>query len=417
MFPSRPLAGAALFTAWLLAAAVPADGQGPTGSDTFNVNTCQTPERDSRSCGPVRWGWGSCPGNPKAACDWCYGPDGVFAYVKRTHKTYKLASKCEQLAELPPDEVFWSVSDPDVVDRMESAGGTCVPEGEIYICQGVDPEVYRRTAKAPGRGGPIVPRKQETGDLPADSPCEPSGGTRALADYDVIPIQRLELRDGLEFRRDPGRFARNYEALTNGTFFGSPAKGAPVEPVGPIVIGGQQRLRKDGKPIGFTPAGRGGIAVFKGKDGDVVRVVRQPGRTLPEIRNAFPGVDEFMGGGALLIEDGRAVGTEDLLERQRFTNPSRTGDPPRGTNQGLHAGQMNSAFHTLVGVRNGKAFLLIPRSPKTGSRIQRDLCEQGFQDVVMFDGGHGFAYYRNGKEQKGTYHGLPGLTGLGVNPR
>jgi hypothetical protein len=78
---------------------------------------------------------------------------------------------------------------------------------------------------------------------------------------------------------------------------------------------------------------------------------------------------------------------------------------------------MNSAFHTLVGVRGGEAYALIPKSSKTGSQIQRDLCEQGFEDVVMFDGGHGFTYYRDGVRQPGTYGNLPGLTGLGINPR
>jgi hypothetical protein len=136
-----------------------------------------------------------------------------------------------------------------------------------------------------------------------------------------------------------------------------------------------------------------------------------------EIRKAFPNMRDFMGGGALLIEDRHAVGTDDLLTRQQFRNPSRTGDKPAGANQGLHAAQMNSALHTLVGVRNGKAYLLITKTPKTGSRIQRDLCEQGFDNVVMFDGGRAFVYYRNGERQPGTYSNLAGLTGLGVNPK
>jgi hypothetical protein len=50
--------------------------------------------------------------------------------------------------------VFWSVSDPDVV--------------EVYICERVDPEACRRTAKSPERGGSGVPCRQETGDLPVD---------------------------------------------------------------------------------------------------------------------------------------------------------------------------------------------------------------------------------------------------------
>jgi Phosphodiester glycosidase len=408
---SRLLAGAVLCAAWLLAAAVPADAQ----EDRFNVNTCQTPERDDRGCGQVRWGWGSCPGNVKEACDWCYGPDGgVFAYVKRTNKTYKLASKCEQLAQLPPEDVFWSVTDPEVVDRMESAGGTCVPDRGVYICQRVDPQVYRQQTRRPARDVSTPVRNPDTGDLEPGTPCVPKRNAPALSTgYDAIPIRRLDILEGEKFRANPGSFAKKYEALANGTFFAAPKPGAPIGPVGPVVVNGVSRSQ------GFTQAGRGAIVVSKGQGGDdVVRVVRQPaGRTPEEIRGAFPNMRDFMGGGALLIEDGRAVSTDDLLTRQQFRNPSRTGDKPAGTNQGLHAAQMNSAYHTLIGVRNGTAYLLINKTKKTGSQIQRDLCEQGFDDVVMFDGGRAFVYYRNGEEQPGTYKNLPGLTGLGVNPK
>ena len=40
-----------------------------------------------------------------------------------------------------------------------------------------------------------------------------------------------------------------------------------------------------------------------------------------------------------------------------------------------------------------------------------------FTYVRNFVNGHGFVYYRNGKEKPGTYPDLPGVTGLGVNPR
>src|SRR5579872_5497124 len=55
---------------------------------------CYTPARGA-NCPPVRFGWGNCPGS-RLACDWCYGPSGVFAYSPRG-SVYTLSSGCNNL--------------------------------------------------------------------------------------------------------------------------------------------------------------------------------------------------------------------------------------------------------------------------------------------------------------------------------
>ena len=55
-------------------------GSGQTGSQSDPCG-CFTPAR-TPSSPPVRFGWGGCPGN-KQPCDWCYGPNAVFAYSPR----------------------------------------------------------------------------------------------------------------------------------------------------------------------------------------------------------------------------------------------------------------------------------------------------------------------------------------------
>ncbi len=47
------------------------------------------------NCPKVRFGRGDCPGS-RQACDWCYGPSGVFAYSPRG-SVYTLSSGCDKL--------------------------------------------------------------------------------------------------------------------------------------------------------------------------------------------------------------------------------------------------------------------------------------------------------------------------------
>jgi hypothetical protein len=102
---------------------------------------CFTPARGPE-CPKVRFGWGNCPGS-RQACDWCYGPNGVFAYSPRS-STYTLDSGCNRLGK----DTTWSTKDPQVLDWMKSAGGTCTSNGRgVYSCTKIDPARFREIAK------------------------------------------------------------------------------------------------------------------------------------------------------------------------------------------------------------------------------------------------------------------------------
>jgi hypothetical protein len=119
---------------WQILISDPGEAQRTPRSDVFNSNSCETPDR-ARGCAPVRWGWGNCPGS-REACDWCYGQRGVFAYVRRTNRTYKLSSGCENLETQSPSDVFWVVTDDDTRSRMEAADADCRDMGSLgLICQ------------------------------------------------------------------------------------------------------------------------------------------------------------------------------------------------------------------------------------------------------------------------------------------
>jgi hypothetical protein len=101
---------------------------------------CYTPARGP-DCRKVRFGWGDCPGSRKA-CDWCYGPNGVFAYTPRG-STYTLDSGCNT----PGKSTIWSTRNTRVAGWMRDAGGNCHEDGRgSFTCPDVDPEKFRQIA-------------------------------------------------------------------------------------------------------------------------------------------------------------------------------------------------------------------------------------------------------------------------------
>jgi hypothetical protein len=249
--------------------------QEPAG-DVFSINTCETPARDGASCGRVRWGWGDCPGQDRVACDWCYGTDGqVFAYVRRTNKTYKLSSACEGVAELPSEDVFWVVDDPDHADVMREAGAECQPERGQLICQ-VHPERYRDVlAQAGAESKPKAPAKKKDPEQEAadeiknqwDSgpPIQKDGRKVLYASVDYggatlhavktdgpIRIGHADLESKPLGQTVPGLVKQAPWAIggITGTFFAIPkdkngnplkdknGKYLPRKPVGPVISGG-----------------------------------------------------------------------------------------------------------------------------------------------------------------------------------
>ncbi len=204
---------------------------------------------------------------------------------------------------------------------------------------------------------------------------------------DVLNAKAKESPDASLSRQKVG--PDGYRAVTSGTFYAS------GEPVGAVM--------RDGKldtPGVDKARNRGGIAVLQ--DGSIV-VGRMRGNTSKEIQDAFGEkgnpVRDFMGGGALLVEDGRKVASEDLKNRQRF-------DQGGG---GLDAQQMRKTDHVVGAVREGRFFLVVAKN-KTGREIQNDLAGAGFSAVVKLDGGSG-AYAR---DSRGVRTGGHNPTGFGV---
>jgi len=128
---------------------------------------------------------------------------------------------------------------------------------------------------------------------------------------------------------------------------------------------------------------RGAVAVLE--NGKMV-VLRQQGSSKVEdiqaqAQKEFGSkVKDFMGGGALLIENGQKVSDDDLRNRQKFDQ----GDG------GINAQQMRRADHTVVAQdKNGNTFVIVAEN-KTGAEIQDELFKAGFVKAVKFDGSSGF---------------------------
>jgi hypothetical protein len=131
---------------------------------------CETPQRSS-DCDRIRWGWGSCPDNPKAPCDWCYSKSGgIIAFVPRTNKTYQLSSQCEDLSG---PGIQWVADNPGIIQAMKAAGGTCSPDPGMrlrpgsMICRNVNAEKYKSLTS-----GPNAP----CGDVFSSNSEEPDAG-------------------------------------------------------------------------------------------------------------------------------------------------------------------------------------------------------------------------------------------------
>jgi hypothetical protein len=115
--------------------------KGGVANDFYSSGAyCFTPARGP-NCPAVRFGWGNCPGS-RQACDWCYGPNGVFAYSPRG-SVYTLNSGCNQLGS----NTTWSTKSGMIATWMKNAGGNCTPDGRGgYTCANVDPTRFKQQA-------------------------------------------------------------------------------------------------------------------------------------------------------------------------------------------------------------------------------------------------------------------------------
>jgi hypothetical protein len=132
--------------------------------------SCYTPARGPQ-CPQVRFGWGNCPGS-RQACDWCYGPSGVFAYAPRGSQ-YTLSSGCNQLGA----NATWATQDSGVAQWMANAGGNCASDGRGgYNCSNVNPAQFRQAANCGNAGGnppapPQQPPQQQPNPSTGDCSC------------------------------------------------------------------------------------------------------------------------------------------------------------------------------------------------------------------------------------------------------
>jgi hypothetical protein len=214
--------------------------------------------------------------------------------------------------------------------------------------------------------------------------------------YLVYPLASLNALNSDPKARQPDRplpqqgagAGKPYDVVTNGGFtFDTPGR-YHMNPAGPIMRDGHL----DSAGLGKT-AGRGGVAVLQ--DGSIV-VGRQEGGKAEQLQSRFGQegnpVSDFMGGGALLVENGKAVSGKDLFERQRFDQGAAA-----STGNGLDAQQMRQTAHTVVGIRDGQAWIVVPTN-HSGRQIQSDLMSMGFDSVVKFDGGSG-AFVNDGRQR------------------
>jgi peptidoglycan hydrolase-like protein with peptidoglycan-binding domain len=184
----------------------------------------------------------------------------------------------------------------------------------------------------------------------------------------------------------------DYDLVVNGTFSLNDTSDNSTRTLsaGTIVRGGVVEGNGFGKTVE-----RGGLAILK--DGSI-RLVRQRGAGLAGVQAALGtrALDSFMGGGALLIENGQLVTSDDLLRRQKFDQ----GDG------GIDSAQMFEAQRTLVAIdASGRAHIVISLTPKRADTMRQDLLKLGIVNAVMFDGSSGFVARTKDKTALGGANG------------
>ncbi len=192
------------------------------------------------------------------------------------------------------------------------------------------------------------------------------------------------------------------DLVVNGTFNLTRSTGERDASAGTIVRNG----KLDTTGVAKTH-GRGAVAVL---DNGKLVVLRQNGSAsladlqAQAVKQFGSKVKDFMGGGALVIENGRKVSSDDLLALQKFDQGSG----------GIDAQQMRQSDHTVIAQdKNGNAYVLVAEN-KSGAQIQDELMRAGFANAVKFDGSSGFVAVT----PKGSVDGRPqgtNYTGLAID--
>ncbi|MDP9120048.1 MAG: phosphodiester glycosidase family protein [Acidobacteriota bacterium] len=372
----------------------------PPMGDVFNSNSCETPDRDS-GCAPVRWGWGDCPGS-KAPCDWCYGRHGVFAYVRRTNRIYRLSSGCTNLAQLDPADVFWLVADAGTEQRMGAAGARCQRIDRVgLVCQ-VPPSDFKQTREG---GTPQTTEKKPKADDPAVAAARQiiagwnqkqavlRGGIRYTStDFDGQKLHavRLTAQDGFRVALAGPQGARLGEAVptgevggVTGTFSNWPSRS--VAPGGPVIHQGQvaapNRSLKGSTPMPRSFLGWTGRAFFI-DDLEAYGDAKTQGDFLQRSYIGGMGTKEGIGGLGHLLKDGSDIHRKEAMGAQGFDS-AQAGDTP---NARALAGVSADGGTLYLLVEEGDGTARPPRGAGTGEMI-RILSGLGATNAVLLDGG------------------------------
>ena len=210
------------------------------------------------------------------------------------------------------------------------------------------------------------------------------------ANYFVYPVQAITVINcdpearytDVPLHRQPiGR--RGHDVVLSGTYRRLMPEQGGIVPMGAVMRNGG--LDTAGAR---AAAARGAMATLR--DGTIV-IGRASGSTLEAIQDQFGQpknpVVQFMGGGGLLIEEGRRVSQQDLLLSQRF----------HGKPGGFQASQMQVGQHAILGIRKGQCFAIAAFN-KNARSIQDDLFQSGFGSVVKFSRGGSF-FLNDGKHR------------------
>lgn len=193
--------------------------------------------------------------------------------------------------------------------------------------------------------------------------------------YTLIPIEALSILNTNPHARYPDSALRRladegrYDAVISGSDTMLVPGIFPRPPHGPVLRNG--RLDTEGNGRAHF---RGTVAVLSD---ETVVMGRADGTTQRDLQSRFsqPGnpLSAALGGGALLIEDGKSVSPRDLLSVQLIG----------GIPGGMNARCMATGVHILMGVRDGKAYAgwCTGRSARD---ITTDFCAFQFGTVIKF---------------------------------
>lgn len=283
-----------------------------------------------------------------------------------------------------------------------------------YAAGGVSPvfltsQNSTKTSCAPSAPSPVTVNKSFS-KVSGSSTITRTYSGFAIDQLKVLISEHSQSRFGVDASlRATSNIPRNeggFDMVVSGTFFDrKTAQRNSRAPLGTIIRYGElDRIPNvNADPKDVKSDRRGGVAVLK--DGTIV-VARAHGRTLSDVNQRFgelpknPVVD-FMGGGALLVEDGRKVDfNSDLKSIQKFEGSLSSSD------------QFYRTQHIVIGIRGGQAFVFVVKNA-TGKEIRDDLHAMNFSSVVKFDGGSGCYVSQNpGGMDKVCYYDNP--TGLGI---